>query len=157
MRKLLLVIFLFLSFHISSYAPIEDLDRVYITYRNPIMYIDKLKVDYKPLIEAVGLIESKQDTSAINKWENAHGYFQIRANRLKHYNDLTDKNYTLKDMHNFDKAQEIFLYFVNHDSRGRIIPDKSYEKTAKNWNGSGPMTDNYWNLVKAQLNKGRKV
>jgi hypothetical protein len=157
MRKLLLVIFLFLSFHISSYAPIEYPSRVYIHRPNPTMYIDKLKVDYKPLIKAIGIIESRCDTNAINVKEGAYGYFQIRKNRLKHYNNLTGKNYTSQDMHNFEKAQEVFLYFVNHDSRGRLIPDKPYDKTAKNWNGSGPMTENYWKLVSAQLNKGQKV
>jgi hypothetical protein len=156
MKKLLLVIFLFLSFHMLSYAP-DNTGVIYIPTIHPINYIDKLKVEYKPLIEAIGIIESNKNNESVNKKEGAYGYFQIRHCKLKDYNKLTGKNYSLQDMHDFDKALEVFLYFVNHNSRGKLIPDKSYELTAKNWNGSGPMTEKYWQKVQAQLNKGQRV
>jgi hypothetical protein len=157
MRKLLLVIFLFLSFHISSYAPIET-GIIMIPQSNPINFIDKLKVDYHPLIQAMGIIESKCDTTAVNIKEDAHGYFQIRSGKLEDYNKLTNHNYTLQDMHNYDKSLEVFLYFTNHNRRGKEITPKSFEKTAKNWNGSGPKTEIYWSLVQKQLQlKGHNV
>lgn len=154
MKKLLLVTFLFLSFNILSYAPTLP-TIIYIPQAKPITYIEKIKVDYESLIKAIGLVESRCDNSAINLKEDARGYFQIRKCRIEHYNNLTGRNYTLQDMHNFEKAQEVFLYFVYHDSRGRIISPKSYETTAKNWNGSGTMTEKYWKLVQAKLQLNR--
>jgi len=55
-------------------------------------------------------------------------------------------------MYDFDKAKEVFLYFTDHDWRGNQISQKSFEKAAKDWNGKGPKTIDYWNKVSAILN-----
>ncbi len=142
--------FLFSFFHISLFAPTLP-NVICIPQSRGINYVESLIVRYKPLIEAVGIIESNCNNNAINESEGARGYFQIRKCRLEHYNKLTGKEYTMEDMHIFEKAREVFLYFINHDSRGRIIPDKSYEQVAKNWNGSGPKTEQYWAKVQSRL------
>jgi hypothetical protein len=80
---------------------------------------------------------------AFNALENAVGAFQIRQCRIEHYNKLTGKNYTLDDMYDFNKAKEVFLHFA---------AGKSFEKAAKSWNGSGPMTETYWQKVQKHLN-----
>ena len=97
---------------------------------------------YKPLIYAIGMVEGRCDTLAYNPEEEAVGYFQIRPVRLNDYNIRTGNNYTLMQMYDYDIAKEIFMYYT----QGR-----SYEKVAKTWNGSGPMTITYWKKVKAYL------
>ena len=107
----------------------------YIEITGPINY-------YTPLIRAVGVVESKLDTLAYNPLEQATGYFQIRPIRLRDYNNRTGKNYTLDQMYDYKIAESIFLYYT----KGR-----SYEVVSKEWNGSGPKTLVYWNLVKKEL------
>jgi hypothetical protein len=94
---------------------------------------------YDPLIEAISIYESNKQDSALNVKENAIGRLQIRECRIKHYNQLTGKNYAHEDMYDFRKAREVFLYFAK---------GKTYEQAAKSWNGSGPMTIQYWEKVK---------
>lgn len=140
MRKLLLVIFL-LSFHIFSYAP--PTNTMYITTSPIINTISLISDQYESLVKAIVSVESNGNPLAYNKAEGAVGAFQIRQCRIKHYNKLTGKNYTHEDMYDFDKAKEVFLYFA---------AGKSFEQAAKNWNGSGPMTINYWKKVQKALN-----
>ena len=113
--------------------------------------------NYELLIKAIRVWETRGipeplKNSAYNKYEKATGGLQIRPCRLKHYNTLTKKNYTLQDMYDFNKAKEVFIYFTCHDGRGRKIPYKSWEKAAKDWNGSGPKTLDYWKGVLKLLN-----
>jgi len=149
MRKLLLVIFL-LSFHILSFAPSTG-KTAFIAEVKPINYYEVIQPIYEPLVRAIALVESNNNILAYNVVEDAVGAFQIRQCRIKHYNKLTGKDYTLKDMYDYNKAKEVFVYFIYHDNRGRIIHPKSYEQAAKNWNGSGPMTENYWKRVQKVL------
>jgi len=105
--------------------------------------IEPIKIShYEPLIRAIFKVESNYNPLAFNLKEGAYGGLQIRDCRIKHYNRLTNKNYTLEDMYDFEKAKEVFLYFAE---------GKSYEQAAKNWNGSGPMTITYWEKVKKVL------
>ena len=131
-KKLLLVI-LFLFFHILSPAP--TVNTIYIPMIPNINY-------YEPLIKAIVIVESSGNSKAYNKIEVAIGAYQIRQCRIKHYNKLTGKNYTHEDMYDFNKAKEVFLYFAS---------GKSFEQAAKSWNGSGPMTINYWQKVQKVL------
>lgn len=101
-----------------------------------------IKTNYNELIAAISKYESNNIDSAYNAHENACGRLQIRQCRVEHYNRLTGRNYTLKDMFNFDKAKEVFLYFAQ---------GKTLEQAAKQWNGSGPMTIHYWEHVKSLL------
>ena len=96
---------------------------------------------YTNLIHAVGTVESNCDTLAYNPLEEATGYFQVRPIRLLDYNRRTGKHYKLSDMYDFDKAKELFLYYCTMD----------LEQTAKNWNGSGKKTIEYWKKIKVLL------
>lgn len=99
---------------------------------------------YEPLIRAVVMVESNGDLWALNVKEQATGAFQIRPVRLAHFNKLTGKRYVMPDMFNYTKAREVFLYFA-------VWYDRDFEVIARNWNGSGSMTDDYWNRVKDKL------
>lgn len=108
---------------------------------------------YEPLVDAVRTVESQKNDSAYNKKEKATGSFQIRPCRLNHYNTLTGSNYTLNDMFDYNIARKVFLYFATHDNKGRLILNKSFELVAKNWNGSGPKTEIYWDNIQAILKR----
>lgn len=91
------------------------------------------------------MVETKNDTLAYNPEEEATGYFQIRPVRLKEYKRLTGSSYTIKDMFNYKKSEEVFLYFAD-----RIGP-YNFEQIARSWNGSGSMTTSYWHRIRALL------
>jgi hypothetical protein len=100
---------------------------------------------YKRLIYAIGMVETKLDTTAYNAVEQAVGYFQIRPVRIEDYNKRTGRNYTLKDMYNYTISEKIFLYYAHQ------LGPYNFEKIARRWNGSGPKTYLYWNRVKKYL------
>jgi hypothetical protein len=100
---------------------------------------------YKALINAIGMVETGYDTLAYNVVEEAAGFFQIRPIRLLDYNRRTGSNYQMKDMFDYYIAEKIFLYYASS------IGPYDFEKIAKNWNGSGSMTIEYWKKVKAFL------
>ena len=139
-----------LVFPLTSFAPNAPAI-TFIETAQPIRLSDQ----YESLAKAVFHWETRgsMDTLSYNQKENACGPFQIRPCRLEHYNSLTGKNYTLQDMYDFNKAKEVFLYFATHDNRGRLVLNKPFELVAKNWNGSGPMTEGYWAGVRDVLYK----
>jgi len=98
---------------------------------------------YEQLIKAVVAIESNGNILAYNPMEEAVGAFQIRQCKVDDFNKRTGKNYKLMDMFNFETAREVFIYFAC------LYPD--YETIARRWNGSGPMTETYWEKVKSKL------
>jgi hypothetical protein len=48
-------------------------------------------------------------------------------------------------MFDYEKAEEVFLYYAHQ------IGPYNFEKIARNWNGSGARTTEYWNQVKKFL------
>ncbi len=94
---------------------------------------------FKPLIHAIGMVESSLDTLAYNPLEKAVGYFQCRPIRIKDYNERTGSNYTLDDMFDYKKAEIVFLYYT---SQFRF---DDFEGASKDWNKS--KTDKYWRKV----------
>lgn len=100
---------------------------------------------YKQLIYAVGMVEGMGDTTAYNELEMAAGYFQIRPIRLEDYNNRTGSQYTMNDMFNYEISEKVFLYFATQ------IGPYNIEKIAKNWNGSGAKTIEYWKRIKEYL------
>jgi hypothetical protein len=135
--KRTLIMFLFVLYSFVCFAPSSN--TAFILMSEPVKTIT---IQYDLLIEAISWHESKNQDSAINVKEMALGRLQIRKCRIEHYNRLTGKNYTHEDMYNFRKAKEVFLYFAK---------GKTYEQAAKSWNGSGPMTEIYWNKIKSIL------
>jgi hypothetical protein len=100
---------------------------------------------YDRLVNAVVSVESAGDPLAYNQLEEAVGAFQIRPIRLLDYYQRTGINYKIDECFNFDISKEIFLYYARRTG----YPD--YETIAKNWNGSGKSTIDYWKKVKANL------
>jgi len=143
MKKLILTFLLFLSVIGTASAPPDV--KLNIPISNPIVYIDV--GFYEPLIDAMFTYEASRNPFAINDMEQAYGGLQIRQNRLDHYNCLNNTNYILTDCFDFQLSKKIFLYFTNHDSKGKEIPYKTWEQAAKDWNGSGDMTITYWENV----------
>lgn len=100
---------------------------------------------FSKLIYAVGMVETGLNTLSYNPVEQAAGCFQIRPIRVEDYNRRTGKKYTLRDMFNYEKSEEIFLYYAS------LYGPANFEKIAKRWNGSGPGTIEYWKMVKEYL------
>jgi hypothetical protein len=100
---------------------------------------------YNRLIKAVVQVESSGDPLAYNLDEEAVGAFQIRPIRILDYNQRTDNNYKMENCYSFEISKEIFLYYAKQIG----YPD--YETIARNWNGSGETTLNYWEKVKLYL------
>lgn len=135
MKKVILFTFLLL-FASRSFAPNQK--AIAIFYEPPVEPFSKL-------IYAVGMVEGKCDTLAYNEFEEAAGYFQIRPIRLEDYNRRTGSSLTLNDMFDYQKAEKVFLYYAH------LIGPYNLEKIARNWNGSGARTTEYWNQVKKFL------
>jgi hypothetical protein len=100
---------------------------------------------FRKLISAIGMVETKFDTLAYNTEEEAVGYFQIRPIRLQDYNERTGSNYIPADMYNYKISEKVFLYYAS------ALGPYNFEKIAKNWNGSGKKTIQYWKKVKNYL------
>lgn len=96
-------------------------------------------------MKAVVQVESAGDTLAYNPSEEAAGAFQIRPVRLLDYFQRTGINYKIEDCYNYDISKEIFLYYA------RQTGYRDYERIARNWNGSGKSTIDYWDKVKANM------
>jgi len=91
------------------------------------------------------MVETKLDTLAYNPEEEAVGYFQIRPIRVQDYNERTGKSYKPADMYDYQTSEKVFLYYASE------IGPYNFEKIAKNWNGSGKKTIQYWKKVKNYL------
>lgn len=100
---------------------------------------------FTKLISAIGRVETNYDTLAYNPKEEAVGFFQIRPIRVNHYNKRTGNSYKPADMYDYETAEKVFLYYASE------IGPYNFEKIAKNWNGSGKMTIQYWKKVKMYL------
>ncbi len=135
MKKPLFII-LFLLFAFRALAP--DQKALFITSPPPVEPFEKL-------IQAVIMVESKGDTMAYNMIEQAAGLFQIRPIRVLDYNIRTGSLYTLTDMFDYEISKKIFLYYASQ------IGPYNFERIAKNWNGSGVKTLDYWNRVRKHL------
>jgi hypothetical protein len=133
MKNLLLIILLFLS--VRAFAPIDNRTPVICEAVNP----------FTQLINAVVTVESSGNNLAYNPIEEAYGPFQIRPIRLLDYNQRTGSSYTMKDCFDYEVSKRIFVFYAAQ------IGPYDFERIAKAWNGSGEMTIEYWNKVKAKL------
>ena len=134
LKSLLIVFFSLLAIRASA----PDLKFAFIYVSKPVDSSDRL-------IKAVVQVESAGDTLAFNQSEEAVGAFQIRPIRLLDYYQRTGINYKSEDCYNFEISKEIFLYYARQTG----YPD--YETIARNWNGSGNITLDYWEKVKSNL------
>lgn len=134
MKKFLFIVLLF-STH-KAIAPDVKIITLFKTY--PVNIYDRL-------VKAIVCVESGGDTLAYNILEDAYGAFQIRPIRLLDYNQRTGNSYSVKDCYRFEISKEIFLYYATR------TPSNNFEVISRNWNGSGPMTHDYWRKVKTLL------
>ena len=134
-KKIVSITFL-LMFAFKAFAPSSD--SLVILNTQPVE-------PFKKLINAIGMVETKYDTLAYNPVEEAVGYFQIRPIRVEDYNKRTGSNYTKKDLYDYKISEKIFLYYASQ------IGPYNFERIAKNWNGSGKSTIQYWKQVKKYL------
>jgi hypothetical protein len=135
MKKLYLTLLLF-SFALRALAPSN----------NSLVIIESEAIKpFSKLIYAVGMVEGMCDTTAYNPIEKAVGYFQIRPIRLLDYNRRTGSHFSREDMFNYELSEEVFLYYASQAGH------HNFEKIAKNWNGSGSRTVQYWKRVKQYL------
>jgi hypothetical protein len=133
MKKSLLILTILICVRTTLFAPIwEHISLLAGKSINP----------YKELVKAVCKLESDNGKCIYNPVENAVGQFQIRQIRVDDYNQRTGNNYKLEDFYDYNLSEKMFLYYAS---------GKSYEKAAKNWNGSGSLTISYWNNIKKLL------
>jgi hypothetical protein len=128
-----MMLIIFLSVFVRLFAP--DDGCIMIFKSESVNY-------YEELIRAVTKVESNDGKYTWNEKEQAVGWFQIRPVRVRHYNALTGQKYTSNDFYDYDLSREMFLFYAS---------GKSFERAAKDWNGSGPMTVTYWNKIKKHL------
>ena len=100
---------------------------------------------FQPLRFAIGMVECSLDTLAYNPVEKAAGYFQIRPIRLNDYYARTGIRYSTRDMFDYEKAEEVFMYYATK------IGPYDFCRIAREWNGSGPKTWEYWKKVRIYL------
>lgn len=134
LKSVLIVFFSLLAIRVSA----PDIKVTFISIPEPVNA-------YERIIKAVVQVESRGDTLAYNLSEGAIGAFQIRPIRLLDYYQRTGNNYKIEDCYNFEISKEIFLYYA------RQTGFQDYETIARNWNGSGETTLDYWEKVKSNL------
>lgn len=134
-KKMLSVAF-FLLMPLKAGAP--DIDSLIIPDQPAVNPFSKL-------MNVVGMVETSGNTLAFNELEGAAGVFQIRQVRIDEYNRRTGSNLALTDMFDYDLSKKVFLYFAS------LIGPYDFERIAKAWNGSGPMTELYWKRIRELL------
>lgn len=106
------------------------------------------------LFLAIYGVESRYDSTAINRKEMAVGGLQIRRILLKDYYQRTGKRVLLYDTIKLTTSKEIFLYYAD-------VYGPSPEKIARCWNGGGrgmekESTKTYWTKVKQEIETIKK-
>ena len=132
MKKIVLIVLAFLLFR---QLPAPNARTLFIAKTSEINA-------YDPLIKAIVCVETDHGKDFYNEKENAVGHFQIRQIRVDDYNWRTKSHYKLNDFYDYTLARKMFLYYARN---------KTYERAAKNWNGSGPQTSAYWQKVKKHI------
>lgn len=134
--KIVVIGLFFLVSPVTSIAP--DTNHINLELPSPIN-------PFEPLMYAIGMVETMCNTMAYNEFENAVGIFQIRQVKVDEYNRQTNGNYNLSDMFDYEISRKVFLHFASK------VGPYNFEKIAKAWNGSGPMTEFYWTRIKSRL------
>lgn len=165
MRKLLLLPLIVLTSSTYYIPPKVELVNVptkevsiEVEVETPILKITQPSRDLTPLVNALMWVESRCDTSAYCKREDAVGVLQIRPIMVKEVNRIlrlqkSSHIFTLEDRWSREKSIEMFNVVASY-----YHETSSYEKIARCWNG-GPkglqkkQTQKYWRKVQKRLNK----
>jgi len=134
-----LIILIVILFPLKLTAPAENYIVILQPNNDPI----------EALWKAVCIVESNNNPLAVGDKHlknHSYGISQIRESRLKEFNKLAGKSYTVNDLFNPDVSQEIFYYYAVG----------SYEEIARRWNGgingmNKKSTENYWKLILKKL------
>ena len=111
-----------------------------------ILIIEESPIEpFRNLMHAVGMVETSCDTLAYNPFEGAVGFLQIRPVRVEDFNHRTGSNYSMNDMYSIEISEKVFLYYASQ------LGPYNLERIARNWNGSGKRTIQYWEQVKKFL------
>jgi len=134
MKKLILIMLLFCQ--VLSAPP---------GYQVPVILQTEPLNNLEAIWQAVMFIESSNNPYAVNYEFGGFsiGVGQIRKIRVDDFNKRTSKKYMHDDCFRVDISTEIFMYYA------KII--KNEELIVRRWNGSGPLTEIYWNKVKKYL------
>ena len=118
--------------------------------------VEVVRVSLKPAIEdsliaAIIYVESRGDSMAYNKREDAVGCLQIRPIMLREVNRILGKDsFTLKDRWSKTKSIAMFNVLRSH------LKGASDEKLSRTWNGGykeKKATLKYWAKVKKHIIK----
>lgn len=134
--RIIVIGLFFLASPVTSIAP--DTNHISLELLSPIN-------PFEPLMYAIGMVETMCNTMAYNEFEDAVGIFQIRQVKVDEYNRQTNGNYKLSDMYDYEVSRKVFLHFASK------VGPYNFEKIAKAWNGSGPMTEFYWARIRSRL------
>ena len=69
-------------------------------------------VNLSQFLDALAFVESEHDDEAVNAVENAHGRYQIRQPYLDDANEKLGTAYTLADMHDPAKAEQVVRAYL---------------------------------------------
>lgn len=123
----------------------------YATSSFEVVMVTTTPIIQDSLIDAIIHVESRGDSMAYNKREDAVGVLQIRPIMVREVNRLLgyDK-YKLSDRWNVAKSKEMFNVIKAHTT------NPTNERLARNWNGGWngykkKSTLKYWQKVKTQL------
>ena len=151
MKKFLIMLWVLMTTLTNLYAPTGSAVTSYTDLAIAQYEINKKNTEaqelnelYERLFHADCKVESNFNRFAHNPKEEAYGIVQIRQVRLDDYYRKTGKRYTLTDCYDVAVSKEIYLYYCTTEN-------KTIEMKAKRWNGSGPMTEEYWSQIQKYL------
>ena len=140
-RVAVLSILMMLPLILSSHYENENYEGYLCTYYRMRLYA---------LIEAIVHVESRGDSLAFNRHENAAGALQIRPIMVREANRIVGRNeYSLADRWSVKRSIELFVVVQSHYN-----PRIDFEDGARLWNGGridAKGTDDYWKKVKGRL------
>lgn len=99
---------------------------------------------YERYWKAVTHYESNGNIFAYNPLEQAYGPGQIRQCKLNDYNLANNTCYTLLDCFKYEVSTKVFMWHC-------LQYNTDIETIVKRWNGSGPMTEDYWKAIQANI------
>jgi len=100
---------------------------------------------YEKLWLACCMVESSNDSLALNIPEGATGIVQIRPIKLLDYNQRTGKGYHIRDCYNIKISKEIWYYYVSKFSPDDLVG------ICREWNGKGIKHKEYIEKIKKHL------
>lgn len=109
------------------------------------------------IVQAIAMVESGGDSTAMSAGEDAVGILQITPIMIDDVNRIVGyEKFTLDDRLSPIRSEEVFWIYTLHYSK-----DESREVVARRWNG-GPhgerktATKVYWKKVKKEIERGEE-